>query len=417
MTKPILLCLLLAAAPALGADATKPAATAVNALGIDLLAHAVKPGANTVLSPYSIQIALAMTYAGAEGETREEMARVLHYPAGEVHTGFSALQKDLAGITERTTKLARQAKETGGPSEPITLAIANRLFGQKGYDFRPAFLAFLKDKYEAPLEQLDFTKNPSAAAGLINAWVAKQTRDRIRNLVPEDALNDLTRLVLVNAIYLKAPWAEEFNQNATEPRPFHLAGGQSTKAPTMVRKDSFGYLKRDGYTAVTLPYTGGELQFLILLPDEPDGLPALERKLSASLLAECATLKAQDVLLYLPKFKLEPPLFQLSKTLQALGMKNAFDIPQGSANFDGIAPRRPNDYLYISDVFHKTFVEIDEKGTEAAAATAVVMMRAMAMPVEKKPVEVRVDRPFLFAIQHRASGACLFLGRVVNPGL
>ena len=417
MTKPIILCLLLAAAPAFAADSGTAAASAVNALGIDLLAHAAKPGENTVLSPYAIQTALVMTYAGAEGETREQMARVLHYPAGEVHAGFIALQNDLAGISERTAKLARQAKETGGPSEPVTLAIANRLFGQKGYDFRPAYLAFLKNKYEAPLEQLDFAKNPPAAARLINAWVEEQTRKRIRNLIPADALNELTRLVLVNAVYLKAPWAEEFSQSATEPRPFHLADGQSLKPPTMVRKDSFGYLRRDGYSAVSIPYIGGELQFLILLPDAPDGLPVLERKLSTGLLADCANLKAQDVLLYLPKFKLEPPLFQLSDSLQKLGMKSAFDIPQGSANFDGIAPRRPNDSLSISDVFHKTFVEIDEKGTEAAAATAVVMMRAMAMPVEKKPIAVRVDRPFLFAIQHRASGACLFLGRVVNPKL
>ncbi len=415
MTKPILLCLLLAVVPALAADSAKPAASAINALGIDLLARAAKPGENTVLSPYSIQTALVMTYAGAEGETREQMAQALHYPTGEVQETFAALQAELAGMTERTAKLARQTKESGGPSEPVTLAIANRLFGQKGYDFRPAFLSLLKTKYETPLEQIDFTKNPPAAAKLINNWVEKQTRNRIQNLIPADALNELTRLVLVNAIYLKAPWAKEFKKSATEPRPFHSANAKTSDVPTMVRKDSFGFAQRDGFSVVALPYAGGELQFLILLPGEPNGLPALERKLSPSLLADCANLKSQDVLLYLPKFKLEPPLFQLSKPLQDLGMKSAFDIPQGSANFDGIAPRRPDDYLYISAVFHKTFVEIDEKGTEAAAATAVVMMMATSMPVETKPIEVRVDRPFLFAIQHRASGACLFLGRVVNP--
>jgi serpin B len=139
-----------------------------------------------------------------------------------------------------------------------------------------------------------------------------------------------------------------------------------------------------------------------------------EKKLTHALLADCANLPAQDVLLYLPKFKIEPPLFQLSEALQSLGMKSAFDIPSGSANFNGIAPRKADDYLFISDVLHKTFVDVNEDGTEAAAATAVVMLAGAAMPREK-PVEVRVDRPFLFAIQHRPSGACLFLGRVTNP--
>ena len=154
----------------------------------------------------------------------------------------------------------------------------------------------------------------------------------------------------------------------------------------------------------------------MLLPDTAVGLPKLESQLTLDLLAQCARLKSEEIVLHLPKLKLEPPLFALKTTLAALGMENAFDVPEGSANFNGIAPRRPNDYLYISDVFHKTFVEIDEKGTEAAAATAVVMMRATAAIEEKpKPLEIRVDRPFLFAIQHRPSGACLFIGRVTDP--
>jgi serpin B len=184
----------------------------------------------------------------------------------------------------------------------------------------------------------------------------------------------------------------------------------------MIRQDSFGYAQNDGFLAVAIPYSGDDLQFLVLLPDTAAGLPKLESKLTPAMLMDCARLKSQDIVLYLPKFKLEPPLFALRKTLEVLGMESAFDVPQGSANFNGIAPRRPNDYLYISDVFHKTFVEIDEKGTEAAAATAVVMMQATARFEEKpKSIEVRVDRPFLFAIQHRSSGACLFLGRVVDP--
>ena len=171
----------------------------------------------------------------------------------------------------------------------------------------------------------------------------------------------------------------------------------------------FGYAKHDEFVAVALPYTGGDLQFLVLLPDTAVGLPKLESKLTPDLLAECARLKSEEIVLSLPKWRLEPPLFALRQTFEALGMESAFDVPQGSANFNGIAPRRPNDYLYISNVFHKTFVEIDEKGTEAAAATAVVMMRATAYLEEKpNPLEIRVDRPFLFAIQHRPSGALPF---------
>jgi serine protease inhibitor len=416
MSKSILAALLLAASSLSAADLSKTAASAINDFGIDLLAHAAKPQENTALSPYSIQIALAMTFAGAEGGTREQMAKALHYPGdSNVSSSFAALQKALVEMTNRTAKLAAESKKTGGPSEPITLTMANRLFGQQGYDFRPAYLAQLNETFGAPLETLDFVKSPSDAAMYINTWVEKQTRERIQNLVPENALNKDTRLVLANAVYLKAPWANEFSESATQPRPFHLAGGESADVPTMARQDSLGYAQNDDFLAVAVPYSGGDLQFLVLLPDTAAGLPKLESKLTPSLLMDCARLKNEDIVLYLPKFKLAPPLFALRKTLEVLGMESAFDVPQGSANFNGIAPRRPNDYLYISDVFHKTFVQVDEKGTEAAAATAVVMMRATAHFEKPKPIEVRVDRPFLFAIQHRPSGACLFLGRVVDP--
>jgi serpin B len=185
----------------------------------------------------------------------------------------------------------------------------------------------------------------------------------------------------------------------------------------MMRKTArFGYAKREGFSAIILPYVGDDLQFIVLLPDEINGLRALESKLTADVLAGCTKLEAQDVDLHLPKFKLEPPTIALAEKLQALGMKSAFDIPRGSANFDRMAPRKPNDYLYISNVFHKTFVAVDEKGTEAAAATAVVMMRATAIRGPKPPpIEVKIDRPFVYAIQHVPSDVCLFLGRVTNP--
>lgn len=407
MMKSLPLCLILVGSSVLAADPAQPAAAAINALGLDLLARTGTPGESTLLSPYSIQVALAMTYAGARGETREQMAAVLHYPPDDVHQAFAALQKQLTEAVQRTEEA----------DEPIALATANRLFGQTGYAFRPAYLKFLQDTYAAPMEELNFRKDPVRATRTINAWVEKQTRDRIRNLIPEPLDRD-TGLVLVNAIYLKAPWATAFPEKATAPAPFHPAEGKSFKVPTMVLQADFGYAAKDGFEVLTLPYVGHDLQFLIILPATADGLPALEKKLTAKALVDYARLESRKVTLHLPRFKLEPPVFQLSDVLKDLGMKNAFNVPRGSADFDGIAPRRPDDYLYISGVFHKTFVAIDEKGTEAAAATAVVMARVMLAPTEpEKPLEVRVDRPFLFAIQHRPSGACLFLGRMTRPGL
>ena len=405
-------------AGAADADSLDPAAQAVNALGLDLLAKGGDRKDNTLLSPYSIQSALAMTFAGAAGVTRDEMARVLHYAGdeSELHQSFAALQKGLAEVQKKTAERAENAKKWGGPSEPVTLTIANRLFGQQGYEFRQPFLALVRDNYGAPFQPMDFIHGAAGARREINAWVEDQTRQRIRDLIPADGINRETRLVLVNAIYLKAPWAEEFPEHATKPRPFHVNGAAVQDVPTMERQDRFGYAEREGYRIVTVPYNGGDVQLLLLLPNAVDGLAALEARLTPHELGAAATPGTVDVKLFLPKFKLEPPLLRLSKTLEAMGMQSAFDKPEGSANFDRMAPRKPDDYLKISEVFHKTFLELDEKGTEAAAATAVVMMRATsAVGKQPEPVEVRVDRPFLFAIQHRPSGACLFLGRVTNP--
>jgi serpin B len=394
------------------------AATATNQLGVDLHRQLATGNENLCVSPYSIESALAMTFAGADGETHSEMARVLHFPsdASAVPASFASLQDSLEEMSAKTAELVKQAKRFGGPSEPITLSVANRLFAQKGYDFRQAFLSLVKQNYGAAFEPINFIADASAATQHINKWVAEQTRDKIRDLIPVGALNKLTRLVLANALYLKAPWADSFSEKMTQPEPFHVRGGAAVDVSTMRKTARFGYAKREGFMAVSLPYAGDELQFLVLLPDDVNGLRALESKLTADVLAGCTKLEAQDVNLHLPKFKLEPPTIALAETFQALGMKTAFDIPQGSANFDKIAPRKPNDYLYISNVFHKTFIAVDEKGTEAAAATAVVMMRATAIARPKPlPIEVKVDRPFVYAVQHVPSGVCLFLGRVTDP--
>ncbi|PYJ08998.1 MAG: serpin family protein [Verrucomicrobia bacterium] len=402
------------AASSLFAADSGPAAAATNQIGLDLY-RKLAPGDNLCLSPYSIENALAMTFAGAEGPTRDEMARVLHLPKDEsAPAAFGDLQRQLQEMSERSVQAVAKSGEFGGPKEPITLAIANRLFAQKSYDFRETFFALVKERYGAPLELVDFAKNASGATRQINAWVLEQTRQRIRDLIPPDGLKADTRLVLANAIYLKAPWAEPFSADATKPEPFHARGSTAVNVPTMHAQRAYGYAKRDGFSAVSVPYNA-DLQFVVLLPDETNGLPALEKKLTSATLAECAKLERRELDLYLPKFKFEPPTLNLGSTLQALGMKTAFDQPPGSSNFDRMAPRKPNDYLFISQIFHKTFIAVDEKGTEAAAATAVAMAMATGMHNPAKPLEVKIDRPFVYAIQHVQSGTCLFLGRVTDP--
>jgi serpin B len=394
------------------------AAKATNELAVDLHRQLATGNENLCVSPYSIQNALAMTFGGTDGQTRTEMARVLHFSndAG-VPGSFAALQHSLEDLSAKTGELAKQSKKFGGPSEPITLNIANRLFAQKGYPFRETYLSLVKQNFGGAFEPIDFVADPAVATQHINKWVADQTRDRIRDLIPGGALDKTTRLVLANALYLKAPWAKEFSENATKPEPFFVHGGAPSDVPMMQKtSDRFGYAKREGFTVVSLPYAGDELQFVVLLPDEVNGLRALESKLTGELLAQCAKLERRDVDLHLPKFKLQPATIALAENFEALGMKTAFDKPRGSANFDKIAPRKPNDYLYISQIFHKTFIAVDEKGSEAAAATAVAMMAGTALrSPPPPPIEVKVDRPFIYAIQHVPSGVCLFLGRVTDP--
>lgn len=402
-----------------GAGDISIATRSINALGLDLLKKVDQPGESALLSPYSMQVALAMTFAGADGETRTEMGRVLHYPVDQepaLHGAFAALQHELEEVAKATQKQAEAMERYGSKTDPLTLTVANRLYGQQGYAFREPFLGLTKETYGAPFQKVDFEKNYGEVREQINDWVEEQTRDRIQNLIPPDGLSRDTRLVLVNAIYMKAPWAEPFSESATRPEPFHVRGAEPKDVPTMIRQGRYGYTEQEGFTTITVPYGGGQIHFLILLPDEKDGLAALEKRLTAERLAEAAKAPSKDLILHLPKFKMQPPLFRAGQALRDLGMKTAFNVPEGSANFDRMAPRKPEDYLCISEVFHKTFLELDEKGTEAAAATAVAMIRATsAVGPKPKPIDVKVDRPFLFAIQHRQSGACLFVGRMTSP--
>jgi serpin B len=417
--------LLFSAAPVCADQPQNPlparqAAEIVNALALDLLRADALATGNVLFSPYSLQVALAMSYAGAEGVTRDEMSRVLHYPPAEesLHTALLALQLYLARIEAQTTAQAEQARHFGGPAEPVQWHMANRLFGQEGYAFRKSFLKSMQDTYQAPLHTVDFKRDAESARQGMNQWVAGETQDKIRDLIPPGVLTPHTRMVLVNAVYLRAPWQQSFNEQATRPSPFHLQDGREVRVATMTQRDQLGYAKTAGYEVVTVLYAGGGLQLLVILPEPGQTLSAVESSLTLDALSAAALAPKQQVQLYLPKLHLEPRSVELGKVLRSLGMTTAFDEPQRSANFDRLAPRRlPHDYLYIAEVFHKAFLNLDEKGTEAAAATAVIK----AVPVSlnpappSEPTIVRVDRPFLFAVQHRSSGTCLFIGRVADP--
>ena len=399
-----------------------PAAAAVNALGLDLFRHTSKPNANVLLSPYSIQSALAMAYAGADGLTRQEMARVLHYPQDEtaLHNSFARLRNELQEAVRRSEEYSKQVSP-GFPNDALVLNVANRLFGQSGYDFRQPFLDLLNNTYAAPFESLDFAGDPAQAAQHINKWVETQTSQRIRNLIPDSALTDLTRLVLVNALYLKAPWGHPFEVSATKPDFFYVNGDQRVQVPMMHLTRDLGFARGNGFVAVWLPLTS-PLQMVVFLPAKRTGLAELEKQLSLDLLAGNFKWEPRSVALSLPRFKLEPATLSLAASLQAMGLKTAFDLPIGSANFDRIAPRRPTDYLALSKVLHKTYLNVEEKGIEAAAATSMEFMTRGGLHDPEKPVEVRVDHPFFFTILAHSSvpseprtPICLFLGHVTDP--
>lgn len=395
-----------------------PAVDAINEVGLALLAQSRGEPGNALISPFSIQSALAMAFAGAAGETREEMRRALFYPEDEasLHRSLAALRDSLETLARESEAHAKEQAAYGIQRDAISLTIANRLFGQTGYAFRPEFLAMLAEVYKAPFQECDFERNAEQERNGINAWVEEQTRKRIRDLIPGGALTEDTRLVLVNALYLKAPWMDPFEESGTEMRPFWIDGQREEPVPTMVNSAEYYVLERPGYKIIAIPYDRGDLQFLVFLPDQPDGLASIEERITSEDFYAIHQASRRDAILYLPKIKVESPSMPLKQGLARLGVRRAFDDPPGSADFDRMAPRRPDDYLFIHEVFHKTFLELDEKGTEAAAATAVVMMRATSAPVLKpKPMELRVDRPFFFAIQHRASGACLFMGRIRDP--
>jgi len=363
-----------------------------NRFAFDLYARLKSGEGNLFLSPYSISTALTMTYGGARGQTADQMAHVLHLPSsGEaVHDAYGALQNDL------------NAAGGGGAFE---LVVANRLWGQKGFAFLPEFLSLLEARYGAGLEQVDFAGATEAARQTINAWVEKQTRDKIKELLKPGILGRETTLVLTNAIYFKGKWAEEFDEKATQDDDFFITPEKKVAAPLMHRAAKFGYFEGDGLQALELPYQGDRLAMVVLLPTAKDGLAALEAALSAEKVTEwLGKLHRREVRVALPRFKTTAE-FSLKDTLVAMGMTDAF----GDADFSGMTGKKD---LFISAVVHKAFVDVNEEGTEAAAATAVIMAKG-AMP-EPTP-EFRADHPLLFLIRDSRTGAILFLGRILDP--
>ncbi|SEO52026.1 serpin B [Halogranum amylolyticum] len=364
------------------------------------------PNANRFVSPYSVSVALAMTYAGARGETRQQMGQTLRFSLAreKLHPAFHTLRGQVNGETDG------DAESDDSEPRPFTLTGANALWGQEGYPWRDAYLATVEANYGAGLHAVDFASDAEAARQTINSWVADRTEDRIRNLLPKGSVHGLTRLVLTNAIYFKANWQHEFDEEKTTSREFTALDGSTAEVPTMEVTEDFQYAAVDGHQLVELPYVGGDVSMVVVLPR--DGrFEQFEQRLDAARLSTLLeALDEREGTLRLPKFTFESAT-SLKQTLSELGMPVAFD--QNDADFSGMADPEAGK-LFIGDVIHKSFVGVDEKGTEAAAATAVTMEVSSAEVDPPKPFEMTVDRPFLFAIRHRRTDAVLFLGRVVD---
>ena len=359
-----------------------------NEFGLKLYAElANKPG-NVVVSPWSISTALAMAHAGARGETATEMRAAMSFPfdGARLHRAYQAT---IAGLNAEADN---------------ELNVANAMFVQDGYALLDDFVSVTRDHYAAESRALDFENASEASRLEMNEWVEDRTKDRIKDLFPRGTVTSLTRLVLANAVYFKGAWAAPFSERRTRETDFHLADGGSVKVQLMRRTDPTAYFRGDGFQAADIAYEGDRLSMLVLLPDEHDGLPELEARLSTDLLDTVVDgLSEISLPLWLPRFEVSGD-FGLSPTLNALGMKRALTR---EADLSGMNGKQD---LYVQAVRHKAWMKVDEKGTEAAAATGMVF------GAKSEPTTVfRADHPFVFAIRDRESGAILFMGRLAIP--
>lgn len=366
-----------------------------NQFALDLYGRLRERPGNLFLSPHSISTALAMTYAGARGETAEQMAATLHFslPQDRLHAEFAALDRQING---------------GAGGRPYQLSVANALWGQEGDRFLPEFTGLLEKNYGAGLRLVDF-RSTEQARRLINTWVEEQTKDKIKHLLQPPYPTPDTSLILTNAIYFKGSWTTPFPKSGTRDEDFITGEARKVRIPTMHRVGRLGYLDGGDFAALELPYAGDRLAMVVLLPTAADGLPAFERAVTAEAIGRwLSRLTPRPVDVSLPRFKVEAG-FELQDVLSAMGMPAAFG---GGADFSGINGRRD---LSISAVIHKAFADVNEAGTEAAAATAVAMTRSAVVRPEP-PVRFRADHPFLFLIRDKTTGSILFLGRVSHPG-
>jgi serpin B len=379
-------------------DGTSAYVEASNAFAFDLYSKLASGKGNLFFSPFSIHMALTMTHAGARGNTAQAMARTLRFGAKTEALGPAAMRL-LAALRPP----ARQ-----GDQPPFQLEVANALWSDAGYPLLAPFTAALRQDYRAEYRELDFATARAQACETINAWVKETTRDRIQGIVDPAALPALTRLVLTNAIYFKSAWAEQFATSRTVDAPFHLSAARQVPVPLMNQEEDYSYWETPKLRGVEVPYLNHELSMILLVPKEIDGLAAVEKELSLrSFDAWKREARHRSVRLGMPRFRTEATL-ALRDVLSALGMAVAFTE---AADFSGMSSQGD---LFIDSVIHKSFIAVDEEGTEAAAVTAVPAAKA-AEGEPEEPVVVIADRPFLHAIRHARTGAILFLGRLVEP--
>lgn len=356
---------------------------------------------NLFFSPYSISMALVMAYAGAEGATAEQMADALRFdlPAGRLHSAFNKVDLELA---------RRGEGAQGKDGEGFRLNVVNDLWGQRDFTIFTEYLDVLGENYGAPLRLLDFVEDSETARQAINHWISEQTEGKIPELFSGQEITSDTRFVITNAIYFNAAWASTFEEQTTSTEPFYLLDGSQTAVPLMIQTSYFHYSAGEDLQAVELPYDGGELSMIVLLPAEGT-FQEFEGGLDVQTVGTTLeALSEEYVHLSMPRFEFRAR-YPLNDPLQAMGMVDAFS---GGADFSGITGERD---LFIGIVIHEAYVSVDEEGTEAAAATGIVMVTDSGAPVFPEPVEMKVDRPFLFLIRDIATGAILFIGSVVNP--
>ncbi len=385
------------------------------AFGLDVYRSVRKASPNVALSPLSLSMALTMVWAGARGDTAAQIKSVLHADASP-DSALDAEAKLLAWVRDPGQAVALSPSGGSPGSSGGSLRVANRLFGDKSYSFEPAYLEQTKAAFGAPLQPLDFLGAPEDARRTVNDWVSAQTDGHIADLIPARGISPQTRLVLVNAIYFLGRWEHRFDASETRPAPFHVSSSRAADVPTMHELENFAFAHADGVEVLQLPYEGGQLAMTYVLPDAIDGLDQVESRLSpATLSLWLSPLAPTRVRVALPRFTIEPAeALALRSVLVSLGMPLAFE--RTKADFTGIAaPPQPGDRLFLSDVFHKAFVKVDEQGTEAAAATGVAMRRALVARREPPPVEFTADHPFLFFVREVSSGMILFMGRVGDP--